>query len=123
MADTSPLGELKLTISPDDVRGFLQEALLKALSPAERDKLVAEAVRKLLSGTWQSSSDLQKVFSSAAYDVAKKLAEEEMIKPENQEKMRALVVDAWERLMGEKRIEAVAHAAGAIAQAMFGRNF
>jgi len=122
MAEATNEG-FKLTVSADQVRGFIQEALVKALSPTERDRLVTEAITQLMKGSWQSPSDLQRVFSDAVTAVARSLAMEEMNKPENVEKLRALVAEAWDRrIIGKDREKLVEKVGAAIAHGIFGRD-
>lgn len=124
MADEKKDDGFKLTVSADDVRGFIQQALLKALAPETRDKLVAEALRKLLEGSWQQPSDLQRIFAQAACDVARELAKAEMEKPQNAEKLRALVAEAWEkRVIGEDREKLVEKVGDAISRGIFGDRY
>ncbi len=116
--------DLKFEISAEDVRGFLQEALCKALAPAARDKLVTDAVHQLLKGSWQSPSELQAVFQRAVYDVAEEIAKTELSKPENQERIRQIVVEGWDKLMvGEKRDKTVENVSNAISRGLFGRDY
>jgi len=125
MADAVKTSEgFKFILDEDMVRQFLQEALIKALAPEQRDQLVTSAIRKLLEGTWNAPSDLQRIFASAASDVARKLAEEEFLKPENVEKLRSIVAEAWDkRVLGEGREELVKKVGDAIARGVFGDRY
>ncbi len=114
----------KITLSADDVRGAIQQALITALQPAERDRLVTEAIRKLLSGSYMQPSDLQGVFRGAAQEVAADLARVEFNKPENIEKLRAVVVEAFEkRFTGEGRDKLIENIGGAISKALTGDRY
>lgn len=115
-----------LTFKLDEamVRDALQEALLTCLKPAERDKLVGEAVRELVKGSWTAPSELERIFRRAAESVALDLAKAEFSKPENVERIRAIVVDAWEKAtQGDGREKIVARAAEAITRGLFGERY
>ncbi len=114
----------KITLSVDDVRGAIQQALITALQPAERDKLVTEAIRKLLAGSFMQPSELADVFGRAARDVATELARAEFNKPENLEKVRALVAEAFEkRVTGEGRGKLIEKVGDAISHALVGDRY
>ncbi len=124
MADESKDSGFKITLSADDVRDAIQQALITALRPAERDKLVTEAIRKLLSGTFMEPSDLQRVFARAAQDVAVELAKAEFNKPENLERVRAVVAEAFEkRMVGEGREKLIDKVGEAISKALVGDRY
>ena len=115
---------MKFELDESMVREALQVALLKVLEPAKRDELVGEAVRRLLEGGWQTPSDMQRIFRSAAENVAREIARAELDKPENRERIRSLVVEAWEKaLTGDKKDALVDRIAEKIAAGFVGDRY
>ena len=91
-----------LTVGKEQVQEALRGVLCEALTPEKRDELVQTAVRKLLEGNWQTPSDVQRIFRGAAGDVAREVAQQEFAKPENEERIRALVQDAMRKMFEGK---------------------
>ncbi len=116
--------EFKIEISADLVRQYIQEALIKALSPPERDRLVTEAIHKLLAGQWDRTSEISRVFQQAANDVCRTLAETEMRKPDFMAKFEAIVSDGFKKAFEEDgRKKLVDKVAENIGRGLFGRDY
>ena len=118
------MSELKLAITEDDIRGALQAALNQALDPKTCETFVREAISSLLrTGGFQSPSQLQRIFSDAAYSVARAAAEAEMSKPEHKERLERLVQEAFTKAFESPHRERLLERLGiAIEGALIGRD-
>lgn len=110
--------EFNFKIEPEQVKAMLAEALGATITPEVRDKLVQGAVHDLMKGGWQQQSELQRIFSMGASDVARVIFEEEFNRPERREQIREVVVEAFDKAFKDqdsrdKLIEKLASGIGA----------
>src|SRR5689334_16496501 len=118
------MSEIKIELTPESVRDAVQVAVLGLLTPEKRDALIQEALKGLLAGTWTQPSELQRIFRQAAENVARGIAEQELQKPENVEKTRKLIEDAWAKVLGDgERDKLVRNLASNIAKAMTAERY
>ncbi len=116
--------ELNIELKPEDVQKALQEVLIQQLQPEARDRLVSTAIAKLLEGNWNTPSELQRTMNYAVQRVAGELIGAELEKPENRERIRALVAEAWEKAFADDKREAlVEQITKTIVTHLFGRAY
>ena len=96
-------------------------AAFNACGPSSAAQVASSvAVRKARS----SRSEIERIFKMAVQNEATLIAHEEFRKPENQEKIRALVVEAWEKtITGDKKDALIDKLSEAIARGFGGDRY
>lgn len=117
------MAEIKL--SDEQTREIIKEALLAKIDDRMAAELVRDAVSDLVrTKHYGSPTELQQQFRAAANEVARQMIREEFDKPETRDKIRALIVDAWEHLLEkDNRDKLVEQMSSGLARALFGREY
>lgn len=118
-----------LNIDDENMKALIAKAIMDTLTVDAREKLIGEAIKNLLTSkrgnSYDSRSELQVAFDSAVVSVAQQVAFQELTKDDAlKDKVRALMVDAWERMAGgEKREILVGKIAEGMERALKGRDY
>lgn len=119
--------EVKLTLDTETLKGVVSEAILASLSAEARAAMIQGAIKHLLERPSSTSpydrnrpSPLEEAFRIAVHDTARKVAAETIAGDDVlQARLRALILDGYEKLLTERRDDVVARIASSISDAMF----
>lgn len=116
-----------MNIDANELKPFLAEAILQYLDEDKRTVLIREALAHLVTeqtvssgyGNKRRDSPLVQAFKDAAADMAAKVIAEELAKPELgfRDKIRAVVVEGFEKYMTSYRENVVTAVAERMASA------
>lgn len=117
---------MDLKFDDSHITAILQAAVMTAITPENRDKLIASAVTNLLSketGTWDKRNGLQKAFDEAVHYTAVAIVKDQLEKDEAfGAKVKTLIADAVEKAFGKDRQVVVDALADGIRNALRGRD-
>ena len=109
-------------MTTDDLRALVADSLLKTLGDEKRDELITAALKQLLEpqkGSYGGvlPSKLEETFSYAVADVGRKLITEKLATDEDfKTKVSAVISEAIEKFLTEKRDAVVENMSHALAQ-------
>ena len=115
----------EIKISDEDTRQIIREALLAKIDDKMAAELVRDAVAELVKTRhFGDPSNLQSQFRQAANEVARQIIREEFDKPENRERIREVVMDAWEHLLEkDNRDKIVEKMSETFSRGLFGKEY
>lgn len=119
----------ELRLDDENMKALIAKAIMDTLTVERREELLKASIVKLLEtkrgNTYDGRSELQIAFDYAVVSVAQQVAFKELAEDGGlKEKVRALMVDAWDRMAGgESREKLVQKVAEGMERALKGRDY
>jgi hypothetical protein len=131
------MANVEVKLDDEGMKVLLTKAILDSISEEKRDELIKSSIRGMFEpvvtrrpgsfGTDTSPSWIETQLQYAAQAVARQILDSEMSKPENQERIRAVVVEAFDRLFSapgaERRKALVEKLSESISRTLVGNNY